>query len=335
MKFQKHLLNVERKKPAYSDPTKIRLHAAERDMHFTYDIWEDFIFSVKQKDIMYYPNVDKTYQDLSKFLNIPIDNLVIGDGSDRIIKNVFECFAVAGHDVITTDPCFPMYKVYADLYNVRCKQIKYTEYHLDFNQLYDSINDKVSFIILSNPSSPVGDFIHFKEMYMLLEKAEEHNVIVVVDEAYIEFSGYKSSADLIKTFSNLIVIKTFSKAVGAAGIRFGYGISNSHLISIMKKFASMNEITSVTGIWVSTIIKHWSNVEKYINNVRQNRDKATLYFMKKGYEVIPSNCNWIHVDKLDFNDMFVTRQTSLPWSNKQWTRLCIPGDNKNMELLCK
>jgi len=301
MKFQKHLLNVERKKPQYSNPDKIRLHAAERDLVFGYDLWEEFFYSVKQTDIMYYPNVDKTYKDLSKFLNLSADNLIIGDGSDRIIKYIYECFAVKGLDVITTDPCFPMYKVYADLYNVNCKQIKYTEYHLDYDQLYNSINDNTSFVIISNPSSPIGDFIHFKEMTLLIEKAD----------------------------------KTFSKAVGAAGIRFGYGIANKQIIDIMKKFSPMNEITSITGKWVSTIINNWSNVENYINNVKQNRDKATFYFLKKGYEVIPSNCNWIHVDKLDFDDNFVLRQTTLPWSDKTWTRLCIPGDEHNMRLLCK
>jgi len=335
MKFQKHLLNVERKKPQYSNPDKIRLHAAERDLVFGYDLWEEFFYSVKQTDIMYYPNVDKTYKDLSKFLNLSADNLIIGDGSDRIIKYIYECFAVKGLDVITTDPCFPMYKVYADLYNVNCKQIKYTEYHLDYDQLYNSINDNTSFVIISNPSSPIGDFIHFKEMTLLIEKAEQHEAIVVIDEAYIEFSGHESYSDLIKIFNNLIVIKTFSKAVGAAGIRFGYGIANKQIIDIMKKFSPMNEITSITGKWVSTIINNWSNVENYINNVKQNRDKATFYFLKKGYEVIPSNCNWIHVDKLDFDDNFVLRQTTLPWSDKTWTRLCIPGDEHNMRLLCK
>lgn len=333
MKFRKHLLNVKRLKPPYSPVDKVRLHASERDMLFSSKLWSQFKNSLNPFDINYYPDTQKVYDKLSKFLNVDNSDIIIGDGSDRIIKYVFECFAVEDSNIVTTDPCFPMYNVYSQLYNVYFKAAKYNGPKFDYKDLIKLINDDTSIVIFSNPISPIGDILTKTEIDEIVSKAREHGAIVVIDEAYVEFSEQKSLLGKLSYSENVIFIKTFSKAIGSAGIRFGYGISNPPIIEIMKKFLPMNEITSLTGKWVSVLIDNWHEVETYINNVIKNRNLASQYFVDKGYEVYNSQSNWIHLDKLDFDEQFVTKQCKLPWSDKTFTRLCIPGDKYNFKRL--
>lgn len=335
MKFQKHLSNVERMRGSYPPPGSIRLASAERDTRFSEKMYKKFVDSLCDTDIRYYPDVDYAIDLLSKFTGVPSNNLVIGHGSDQVIKNVFECFVVEGTNVVTTDPCFPMYNVYASVMNAQVKAAGYRNKQVDVQQMLDLIDDNTSLVVFSNPSSPIGDIIYSNDISKIIQKAKSHDCVVLIDEAYREFAVTPSMIDNYTEHENLIVTRTFSKAVGAAGLRFGYGVANETLLNILSKVKSMYEITGPTIKWMETVIDNWDEVKDYVMQVSLNKLVLCAELEKNGYEVVHGYCNWIHTTKNDYDESINTKQCKLPWDDRTWTRLCVPADKRTLELLLK
>jgi histidinol-phosphate aminotransferase len=333
MKFRKHLNDVERMRGPHPAPGSIRLASAERDSSFDKCMYKKFIGSLCDTDIRYYPNIDYAMSLLSDFTGVPVNHLTIGHGSDHIIKNVFECFVLEGTNIVTTDPCFPMYKVYASVMNAEVKAAGYKNKNVDIDEMIDLIDDNTSLVIFSNPCSPIGDIIYTEDIERLVEKARLCGCVVLIDEAYQEFSATISWTKKYTQFGNVIVTKTFSKAVGAAGLRFGYGVSNEVNLNLLSKVKSMYEITGPTIKWMETVIENWSDVQNYIDNVRMNKYTVTRELEKQGYEVVPSYCNWVHTTKVEYHESINTKQCKLPWDDRIWTRLCIPSRQETVGLI--
>lgn len=318
---------------SYPAPGSIRLASAERDSSFDESMYKKFIDSLRDTDIRYYPDVDYAMNLLSEFTGVPPNHLTIGHGSDQIIKNVFECFVLEGTNIVTTDPCFPMYKVYASVMNAEVKTAGYKNKKVDIDEMINLINDETSLVVFSNPCSPIGDIIHTDHVERLIKKARSCECIVLIDEAYQEFSANVSWTKKYTQFENIIVTRTFSKAVGAAGLRFGYGVANEVNLNLLSKVKSMYEITGPTIRWMETVIENWSDVQSYITQVLMNKYTITSELEKQGYEVVPGYCNWIHTTKVEYDKSINTKQCKLPWDDRTWTRLCIPSRQETVGLI--
>lgn len=300
---------------------KLRLHSSEKNSSWD-EIFEEFKNELTDKDIRYYPNVNELNFPLSKFYGT--GNFITGFGSDRCIKYFFEVHHMFKNLVIS-DPSFSMYEVYGQMFGMNIKKIPYKGLHYPIDDVVNSVEDD-TIIVLSNPSSPVGDIIKIENIIRILELG----VPTLIDEAYIEFSDEKSLIDLIDKYSNLYVTRTFSKAFGSAGARFGLIFTNKNNIDNILQYRDMYEITGLTLRWVSVLLKNLDKYEKYINDVKRNRKFLIKEFNKLGYDVITSNCNWIHVKgfkNLPENIIF-RKDCSLPNRNDNWIRLQIT-DNLN------
>lgn len=325
MKYRKHLDNVVRTSAPHIDDGKIRLHAAERNKPWSDKLWQKYINNLKESDVRCYPDQSKAIDMIAHHEGVRSDQVTIGHGSDQIIKNIFECFTIPYGNVITTDPCFPMYEVYGKVFDVEVVKVPYSNQRVDIDALVNAINLNTSIVIVSNPNSPVGDTFSPNELQRIINRAYEMDAIVVIDEAYIEFSDCRSFADSAWVYPNVIVTKTFSKALGSAGMRFGYAITSVLNTSILNKVKNMYEVTGPTLKWIETVLDNYEDVLEYIINVKHNRTILTE-LLSKYYDVVPSQCNWVHTTKTDFPDNIITRQCTLPWNDKTWTRLCVPGD---------
>ncbi len=340
--MKKRYLNKVKRKP-YDNLSHnyIRLNGAERNNDFSKSMWNKFLSSLKQSDIKYYPNLDELYDALAAHYDIDKEGLIIGDGSDRIIKYVFECFVEQGDEVITSNPSFPMYEVYTKLYNAKINKIDYKGLKVDLDRICNTVNESTAAIILSNPSSPIGDVINSKDLYRLITKAAEYDCLLIIDEAYIEFSdSAESFLKKVMDFENLIVIKTFSKAIGSAGVRFGFGYTNKELIKYINKFRTNHEITGLTMKWVLNILNHWDEIELYINHVKKLKQKLIDKCIEAKLDVVDGECNWIHVNnitdnlQLNTDNIILRDKCSIPNDNRNnWIRLCIPPDSKTIDYL--
>ena len=272
------------------------LNQSERSQPIPEPYYTEFIRSLKQEDFAYYPNTKNFKEKICEFYNVNTENLFLSDGSDVGIKSIFETFTTCGN-IVTSEPSFPMYGVYASLYNCPYRGINYDVDLLEFSieNMLSFVDDDTELIILANPNSPIGDYKTFEEIKPLLDTGK----IVLIDEAYIEFSGKESMIQYIDEYPNLIVTRTFSKGFGAAGCRVGMTFAHKDTIEPISKFRQMYEITGVSLKYCEFLLNNHHLVDTYIKEVVEEKKKVVS--MLKHYEVIDSNCNWIHFNNQDNN----------------------------------
>jgi len=272
------------------------LNQSERSQPIPHSYYTKFLRSLKQEDFAYYPNTKNFKEKICEFYNVKPENLFLSDGSDVGIKSIFETFTTCGN-IVTSEPSFPMYGVYASLYNCPYRGINYDVDLLEFSieHMLKFVNDETQLIILANPNSPIGDYKTFEEIKPLLDTGK----MVLIDEAYIEFSGKESFIKYINDYPNLIVTRTFSKGFGAAGCRVGMTFAHKDTIEPISKFRQMYEITGVSLKYCEFLLNNHHLVDTYIQEVVEEKKKVVS--MLKHYEVIDSDCNWIHFNNQDNN----------------------------------
>mgnify|MGYP001345301959 FL=1 len=303
------------------------LNQSERNEKISNVLFEIFKKQLKQEDFMYYPNTKNFKEKICKFYNVKTENLFLSDGSDVGIKSIFETFTTYDR-IITSEPSFPMYKVYSELYQCEYFGIPHEkDYTISMEKILSNITHDTNLVILANPNSPMGEYKSFDEIRTLLEQ----DVMVLIDEAYIEFTDNESMIQYIDEYPNLLVTRTFSKGFGAAGCRVGMTFGHKDTIELLSKFRQMYEITGVSLKYCEFLLNNYKLVDTYIQEVKEEKKK--LVSMLKGYDVIDSNCNWIHFNTTDDNlktkqifdkHKVLVKYCELPHDDrKNWCRLTI------------
>jgi len=292
-----HLWKVERRID-YTDKSEYDfiLNQSERSQPIPHSYYTKFIRSLTHEDFAYYPNTKNFKEKICEFYNVKTENLFLSDGSDIGIKSIFETFTTCGN-IVTSEPSFPMYQVYSSLYNCQYKGIHYDvdTLELSIDKMLEFVDDDTNLIVLANPNSPIGDYKTIDEIKPLLDTG----IPTLIDEAYIEFSENESFIKYIDDYPNLIVTRTFSKGFGAAGCRVGMTFSNLHYIENISKFRQMYEITGVSLKYCKFLLDNHHLVDIYCKEVVEEKKKVVS--MLKNYEVIDSQCNWIHFNNQDDN----------------------------------
>jgi histidinol-phosphate aminotransferase len=292
-----HLWKVKRRID-YTDKSEYDfiLNQSERSQPIPHSYYTKFIRSLTHEDFSYYPNTKNFKEKICEFYNVKTENLFLSDGSDIGIKSIFETFTTCGN-IVTSEPSFPMYQVYSSLYNCQYKGIHYDvdTLELSIDKMLEFVDDDTNLIVLANPNSPIGDYKTIDKIKPLLDTG----IPTLIDEAYIEFSENESFIKYIDDYPNLIVTRTFSKGFGAAGCRVGMTFSNPHYIENISKFRQMYEISGVSMKYCEFLLNNHHLVDTYIKEVVKEKKKVVS--MLKNYEVIDSQCNWIHFNNQDDN----------------------------------
>ena len=299
-KHFKYLDKVHRLRDGKIDRhNKIRLDANERISPFE----NKFIKLLKKKlnsnFITAYPEVENLYLLLAKKLKLKKTNIFLTSGSDTGMKHCFEVLVKPNSKIITLEPTFGMVNVYAKLF--RAKQIKINfdnNLTLNFKKLLMSINKNVSMIMFANPNSPTGTILQNHEIIKVLKKAKKNNCYVVIDEAYFGFYN-KSALALIKKYSNLIILRTFSKAYGLAGLRSGYIVSNKNNIDQLYKYRPMYEINSIAALASEEILKNERILKEYVKETNVGKKFLINQLKNLNLNYHETYANFLHVNFQD------------------------------------
>jgi len=309
--MKKHLKNIVRKsnlldKTAY----KYVLDQNERNFLMHKGKWQDFINSLRQEDFFFYPNSKKFVRKLAKHIRVREYNIMLTPGSDTAIKTIFEAFELKGKNIVTTNYCFPMYDVYADLYEANLVKARYKRERFKIRNLIEKINEDTEFIIIANPNSPLGDLYTFDEIKMLLDTGK----YVVIDEAYIELTEAESVTTLIDEYQNLIVTRTFSKGLGAAGCRLGYIVSCRENMEILSKFRMMYEVNSIGLLYGEYILDNYPEYLRYLQTTIKQKKLLVSQLQNMHYNIVDTDCTWFFIEKTErleqiFRDHWVSYRT--------------------------
>lgn len=211
------------------------------------------------------PQQNSVKIELSKLKGVPVNQILLGNGSDEILDLIFRVFCEPNVDnIITLPPTYGMYKVLANINNVFEKEVFLTEeFELDEIKILEAIDDNSKILFLCSPNNPTGNSFSKKAIELLLSSFKG---IIVIDEAYIDFSKEKSWLERLNDFPNLIITQTLSKAYGMAGIRLGICYASEEIISILNKVKppyNVNELTQQRAL------KRLHNIEIVSSEVKK------------------------------------------------------------------
>jgi len=245
---------------------------------------------------------------LSNFLGFSESEISVGNGEDEVLDLLTKVLVKKDSKVLVVEPTFPMYTYFTQLYGGRKVTVLLgPNFELDVNAVLKKIDRETSLLVLCSPNNPTGNQFKEGDIKKILREFEG---VVVVDEAYVEFAKY-TVINWIRDFDNLVVLRTFSKAFGLAGIRFGFLVSSKSIADYVKRVTEPFNVNSVTQRLVALALKNWNYFKKQIRYVIEEREWLKNQLAKiDGIAPYPSDTNFIlfKVTKTDLSSSTVTKR---------------------------
>src|SRR3954466_13714860 len=242
----------------------------------------------------------KVKKRLSEIKGVPIRNIFLGNGSDEAIDILFRSFCNPGIDnVILVPPTYGMYEVSANINDVEARKVLLTEdYQLNLEGIAEAIDEHTKLIFICSPNNPTGNSINRADVETLLAN---FNGIVVVDEAYINFSRQKSFIQELTEYANLVVLQTLSKAWGLAGLRVGMAFASEEIIEVMNKVKPPYNINEASQQLALKALENVDRVNEWIKETLKQRDTLVLALKNFNFvlDIYPSDANFILVKTTD------------------------------------
>ncbi len=240
------------------------------------------------------PAHDELRQKIAGYRHVLRENVFIGVGSDEAIDLLIRIFCEPGKDsILITPPTYGMYKVSAGINNVSVVESNLTaDFQLDVTDILNKASEHTKILFLCSPNNPTANDLKRTDLLKLVELFPG---IIVVDEAYIDFSGQESMAEVVPQYQNLVVLQTFSKAFGLAGIRLGTAISSPAIIRYLMKVKAPYNVNKLTADIALKAFDHLDLVEFNIDKIREERDyiMEQLHYAPDVEKVYPSDANFI------------------------------------------
>jgi histidinol-phosphate aminotransferase len=240
------------------------------------------------------PTQDALREKIADYRHVQKDNIFIGVGSDEAIDLLIRIFCEPGRDsILITPPTYGMYKVSADINNVRVIESSLTaDFQPDVDDILSKADDHTKILFLCSPNNPTANNLKRTDLLKLITLFPG---IVVVDEAYIDFSSQESLAEVVPQYQNLVVLQTFSKAFGLAGIRLGTAISSPDLIRYLMKIKAPYNVNKLTADIALKAFDHLELVDFNIDKIREEKEyiMEQLNHAPAVEKVFPSDANFI------------------------------------------
>jgi histidinol-phosphate aminotransferase len=233
---------------------------------------------------------------LKEIKGLPVRNIFVGNGSDEAIDILFRSFCNPGVDnVIIVPPTYGMYQVSANINDVETKKVLLTEeYQLNLEGIAEAIDEHTKLIFICSPNNPTGNSINREDIETLLAN---FNGIVVVDEAYINFSRQKSFIQELTEYANLVVMQTLSKAWGLAGLRVGMAFASEEIIEVMNRVKPPYNVNEASQQLALQALQNVQQVNDWIKETLIQRDKLVLTLKEMDFvlDIYPSDANFVLV----------------------------------------
>jgi histidinol-phosphate aminotransferase len=298
------------------------------------------------RDVNLYPEGSCYYllERLAKELDIDPGQLIFGNGSDEIIEFLARGFLSEGDEVISSEMTFLIYPILSQVCGANFKAVPMKDYRYDLDGILRAITAKTKMIFIVNPNNPTGTYVTAKEVEDFLSKVPSH-VVVCFDEAYVDFVD---AADFPKTLEyvkagrpNIVILRTFSKAYGLAGLRIGYGVASKEIVGYLHKVRqpfNVNSLAQAAGVAaLDDSFFLWRTKWLVV------RGRKFFYHKLKqlGLEYLPSQANFILVHmKTDGQEVYqyLLRQGMIvrpmaAYKLPDWVRITIGRRGQNVQLI--
>ena len=241
-----------------------------------------------------YPEYENLNERIAKYVGVNPSQIMITNGSDEGINVIMIAFIKDGDKVIIPTPSYVLYYQYAQIQGADILKPSYRE-NLSFplEKVLDLINEEVKLVVVCNPNNPTGTAVSQEDVMKILKKAKDKNVVVLIDEAYFEFSGI-TSKNLIDEYNNLFITRTFGKPFGIASVRAGYILSQDKNIKELLKIRSPYSVNMFAKTAVLAALEDINYMKEYIEEVMEkSKPKIEKFLAEKGISFFPSAANFL------------------------------------------
>lgn len=287
-----------------------------------------------------YPDGNAFYlkRRLAEKLGVHPSNLVLGNGSNEIIEFVGHAFMSPGTDVVVSQYCFAIYPIVAHLFGANVISVPAKDHGHDLDAMLEAITPDTRVVFVANPNNPTGTMATADAIERFVDRVPE-NILLVIDEAYFEFLD--EPVDLLQRIRegrnmNLLVMRTFSKIFGLAGLRLGYGMGCPELIATLEKIRQPFNINSVAQAGALAALEDDDHLARTKSNNTAGLDFFYTELKRLHLEYVPSSANFILVKVGDGGTVFSELQKRgvivRPMSGYQlpgWIRISIGTDAEN------
>ncbi len=237
-------------------------------------------------------------------VGLEMGNVILGCGSNEVIEFIGHAFLKAGDNIITAEHAFLVYKLMAKVFGASTIEVPDPGYVHDLDAMAAAITPETKEIFIANPNNPTGTLVTQEQIDRFMAKVPDH-VVVVFDEAYYEFlDNPPDTLKFVREGRNVVVLRTFSKIQGLAGLRIGYGLAPKNLIEVLQRTRQPFNINSMAQAGALAGILDDEHQAKTKRITDEGRDYLQAEFGKMGLEYIPSYANFVLVHVGDGNQVF-------------------------------
>lgn len=244
-------------------------------------------------------------EEIAAFREVKAQHVFVGVGSDEAIDLLFRIFCTPGKDrIIINPPTYGMYKVSANINDVAVDEVLLTDgFQLQPEKILDAVRPETKLIFICSPNNPTANHMSEEAIQKVLDNFEG---MVVVDEAYIDFSQHDSWAAMVKEYSNLVVLQTMSKSFGLAGIRLGIALAHPEVIEFMLKVKAPYNINKLTSAAALKAFLNLDYVAKNIKSILEERARviSKLITYSAIEYVYPTDANFVLFKIVDAQEIY-------------------------------
>ena len=240
-----------------------------------------------------YPAQDHLHGQLCNQLGLSEEKLILTPSSDAAFKSVFQAYVQPGDKVAMLDPSYAMFAVYAEMFQGEAVPVKYSDdMEVDTEHLLGVVSNGVKLVLIANPNQPTGTLLDQTILRQVIEKAAETGALVVMDEAYYPFSHF-TALPWISEYPNLLVVRTFSKSAGLAGLRIGFAAGHPNVIGNLFRVRAANDLNSMAIMCASKILEHPELVDDYVVEVEAGAELLSERCRSLNLVPLPTNTNFM------------------------------------------
>jgi histidinol-phosphate aminotransferase len=273
-------------------------------------------------------------------LSVAPENVILGNGSNEVLEFLGHAFLNSGDDVIASEYAFIVYKLIATSFGARIIEVPSPDYQQDLEGMLDAITRKTRLIFVPNPNNPTGTLLSQKSIDQFMSHVPER-VVVVFDEAYFEFlDDPPDTLRFVREGRNIVVLRTFSKVHGLAGLRIGYAVGPADLIEVLHKTRQPFNVNSIAQVGALAALQDDDHLRETKRVVDEGRAYLHKQFSKMKIPFVPGTANFVMVNVGDGHAVFekLLRQGIIVrplkgYNLPEWVRISVGTMEENKKLI--
>jgi histidinol-phosphate aminotransferase len=277
--------------------------------------------------------------------NISPDQILMGNGGEEILKFIAQTFINEGDEAIMGTPSFGLYNITVSHMGGRPVEVPLTErFEHDFEAMLDAVNEKTKLLYICNPNNPTGNIMTAEKVHKFIQKVPR-KVVIVLDEAYYDYAvknpAYPDGIKILQDRPNTIILRTFSKVAGIAGVRIGYAISSEKIIGEMSKVKGVFNASRIAQAAGIAALKDTGHLEATVDLNYESLNLMVDCFERNGLDYIPSNANFVFM-KTDISSKVVYEELlkrgviirpGYLWGQENWNRISTGTREQTMRFI--